>query len=1129
MVTVVRIIPTLSCALIALLFWLPCSGQSPIAQECSTPGATIDSAHTTVIDTLDITSAHTIAAVHVAIHLSHAAIDELTLTLSHGGTTVELHTNAAGVYPGIDLVFDDAGGNAVTEGFDCDCHVRPTGNLSDFVGSTSQGTWTLTIVDNNGAAHDGLLERWCVRVFDVTPTPPPPPVTSLFCSSLPGTGLVQLAWTNPVTFDSIEVRIDGAVAALLPGTAFTYLTTPLPVPSIAEIEVVGHLNATPAPGRSCLVGVQPQVDVEGCRNPATPISEILPEIDFLTIVPSIVIGDLQVSLDVTHSAVSDLVIDITSPLGTAVRLHNGGGNDQRDFDLTYWDYGLVNGSVPYSCDCLQQVSGPGSLADFIGQTTNGLWRVTVQDLHVGASGVLNNWCVQAYTDPPQLPMSDLACTPAAILGSVDVSWIYPADQDSVEVFVNGTLEATLFGPFTAGNTGNYTTLPVPSAGPVEVCVRGVVGGAAGPQRCSTVEVALPAVDSLGWSLQSSTGAIGLSWANAASYDSVQVTINGGAPIALPGTATSYVTAPLPTLSTQEICVTATSPFGTSASSCVHALVTPPVNIESCASPQEPIDHTALTTSTITLLSNEAIQDVEIAVSLSHAFVGDLTVAVTSPSGTQIRLHDQGGVDGENLVVLYTDSGIPNAAPYDCGCPMQPSGVAGAGSLQDLLLEPSAGDWVLSILDSFDEVNGTLEHWCVRIPQSCGVLPPNGLSCVVSEPNVQLSWLNGSVYDMIEVLRDGFPLAALSGTANSFVDTPPPGRHQYQLVGTNAAQGCSTPSGVCSAVFGVTDLIFRGEGNGLVDSAGALRDALVADGRVPLIVDELTPTSTAVPNSTLEVLWLTLGTFPANHPLTSAEGLLLAELHTGDVGLNGTIDNVPLPVYIEGADTWGFDAPTAFSSYDGVISAQDGDNTLSAIVGAPPALGFDFLPLGAPYTQDQISTDATDRLIPTSAAAPELGGAVAAVTWKAPLIVGAYNIAVYYASTIAPVWCQSFEFGGYGGDRNQLVAIYRDALLSSFTPTPTGDLFRRGDFDASGGVLINDPVSMLVYLFSGGAAATCADAADANDDGTLGIADAVAGLSYLFGNAPPLPTPGPTTCGTDQTQDGLPDCVYNACP
>ena len=82
------------------------------------------------------------------------------------------------------------------------------------------------------------------------------------------------------------------------------------------------------------------------------------------------------------------------------------------------------------------------------------------------------------------------------------------------------------------------------------------------------------------------------------------------------------------------------------------------------------------------------------------------------------------------------------------------------------------------------------------------------------------------------------------------------------------------------------------------------------------------------------------------------------------------------------------------------------------------------------------------------------------------------------------------------------------------------VFIRGDANADGEVDISDPIFLLAYLYTGGPATTCWDAADGNDDGETDLSDAVYVLSYLYvGNSPPPPPPFPEP-GRDETEDEL---------
>jgi len=88
--------------------------------------------------------------------------------------------------------------------------------------------------------------------------------------------------------------------------------------------------------------------------------------------------------------------------------------------------------------------------------------------------------------------------------------------------------------------------------------------------------------------------------------------------------------------------------------------------------------------------------------------------------------------------------------------------------------------------------------------------------------------------------------------------------------------------------------------------------------------------------------------------------------------------------------------------------------------------------------------------------------------------------------------------------------------------PDPVLFRRMDVDGDGSMMINDAVRILEALWLGGRPLPCRDAADANDDGEIDIADAISTLNHLFANSGRIPAPF-RCCGIDPTIDDL-DCA-----
>ncbi len=90
----------------------------------------------------------------------------------------------------------------------------------------------------------------------------------------------------------------------------------------------------------------------------------------------------------------------------------------------------------------------------------------------------------------------------------------------------------------------------------------------------------------------------------------------------------------------------------------------------------------------------------------------------------------------------------------------------------------------------------------------------------------------------------------------------------------------------------------------------------------------------------------------------------------------------------------------------------------------------------------------------------------------------------------------------------------------------GVSFVRGDCNLDQGFDIADAISGLSILFGGAAPLQCDDACDANDDGGFDIADMIYILNALFAGGPNPEEPYPA-CGPDVTPDPL-ECTFG-CP
>jgi hypothetical protein len=124
--------------------------------------------------------------------------------------------------------------------------------------------------------------------------------------------------------------------------------------------------------------------------------------------------------------------------------------------------------------------------------------------------------------------------------------------------------------------------------------------------------------------------------------------------------------------------------------------------------------------------------------------------------------------------------------------------------------------------------------------------------------------------------------------------------------------------------------------------------------------------------------------------------------------------------------------------------------------------------------------------------------------------------------------QACHPNGEGSVRLAMALWWLMARVSGWDEATAARDFVRGDANADGTVDLADAIAVLGRLFAGALPPPCGDAADANDDGTLDLSDAVTLLMALFGSGRPLPLPA-DACGPDPTADALPCLSYPPCP
>lgn len=94
--------------------------------------------------------------------------------------------------------------------------------------------------------------------------------------------------------------------------------------------------------------------------------------------------------------------------------------------------------------------------------------------------------------------------------------------------------------------------------------------------------------------------------------------------------------------------------------------------------------------TLKLEAGGKVGALQVAIDISHRYIGDLRVELTSPKGTRLLLHDREGGSADNLITEFGGS--------------KTSGVNG---------EELAGDWKLKVVDTAADDEGKLNHWSLR--------------------------------------------------------------------------------------------------------------------------------------------------------------------------------------------------------------------------------------------------------------------------------------------------------------------------------------------------------------------------------------------------------------------------------
>ena len=236
------------------------------------PDAPVNGDTPVVVSTIDFTDAGctSIETIKVTVDISHVWIGDLEVGITNPtGTTVSLHAGSGG------------GDDDIIGTYPVD--LTPAGDLTVFVGSPPQGTWTLTVEDTYPSLDDGNLNSWGLTIT---------------C----GGGAVEV---ETDCADGLDNDFDEAVDC-----------------------DDSDCSADPLCAAPITLTAEPNLPVNG----DTPV--VVSTVDF-TDAGCLSALSVQVSVDISHVWIGDLQVGITNPTGTTVALHAGSGGGDDDIIGTY--------------------------------------------------------------------------------------------------------------------------------------------------------------------------------------------------------------------------------------------------------------------------------------------------------------------------------------------------------------------------------------------------------------------------------------------------------------------------------------------------------------------------------------------------------------------------------------------------------------------------------------------------------------------------------------------------------------------------------------------------------------------------------------------------------------------------
>jgi subtilisin-like proprotein convertase family protein/subtilisin family serine protease len=358
----------------------------------------------------------------VRVTLTHTYVSDLRLVLqAPNGTSIELVSGAGGAGDNMtNTVFADDATVAISAGTaPFTGRFRPNQPLSTFFNSNPNGIWTLRVFDSD-PADNGTLVNWSLIVrhsgeprrtsnalgdYAFVGLAP----GSYRVRSAPGSGWSQVspAGAHQVTVIGNESNIGRDFGLARQNSVYGKVYNDLDASgTFAAANDTVRAGATVFLDTNGNSTLDPPVPVTLTRSPALPIPGNSTVTDTLVSTTAGAIAGITVTLNITHTWVSDLTVRLTSPTGTVITLVAGRGGSGDNFTGTVFDdaaaVAISAGTAPFTGSFRPEQP----LSELIGQAAAGNWQLTAVDRFTADSGTLVNWSLNLLVSEEPSQTSD---------------------------------------------------------------------------------------------------------------------------------------------------------------------------------------------------------------------------------------------------------------------------------------------------------------------------------------------------------------------------------------------------------------------------------------------------------------------------------------------------------------------------------------------------------------------------------------------------------------------------------------------------------------------------------------------------------------------------------------------------